>query len=205
MARIRRAGAFPIAIFLLMMTTGNAFQHGQALPGAMSVGAHTSQPIGHYRFCRTHRGECAIRARSLEPERMTIALRQRLAEINAQVNRSIRPLSDTAQFGSREVWSYPVAAGDCEDYALLKRRMLHKAGIPLSNLLMTLVRKPDGEGHAVLTVRTDQGDFVLDNRRERILRWDRTGYRFVKRQAVANTGDWVSIQRGRVSRVAATD
>lgn len=205
MASIRRALGFPIAIFFLMMTTGNAFQHGQALPGAMNVGAHTSQPIGHYRFCRTHRGECGLLVRSLQPERMTIPLRQKLADVNVEVNHAIRPMSDATQFGTREVWSYPVAAGDCEDYALLKRRMLNKAGIPLSNLLLTLARKPDGEGHAVLTVRTDQGDFVLDNRRDRILRWDRTGYRFIKRQAVANTGDWVSIQNGQVSRVAATN
>ncbi len=45
--------------------------------------------------------------------------------------------------------------GDCEDYALLKRKMLMQAGWPREALLMTVVRDKKGEGHAVLTVKTD--------------------------------------------------
>ena len=57
----------------------------------------------------------------------------------------------------------PNGAGDCEDYVLEKRRELMHKGLSASDLLITVVRKPDGEGHAMLTVRTDKGDFVLDN------------------------------------------
>ena len=53
--------------------------------------------------------------------------------------------------------------------------------------------KPDGEGHAVLTVRTDGGDFILDSLNPHVLRWDRTKYRYVKRQASDYTGHWVSV------------
>jgi predicted transglutaminase-like cysteine proteinase len=77
---------------------------------------------------------------------------------------------------------------------LEKRRMLNGMGVPLSNLLITVVRKPDGEGHAVLTVRTTKGDFVLDNLNDKVRSWDQTGYRFLKRQAIDNTGRWVSIR-----------
>ena len=63
-------------------------------------------------------------------------------------------------------------------------------------MLMTVVRKPDGEGHAVLTVRTDKGDFILDNLTDQVRTWDQTGYRFLKRQASDNTGRWVSIREG---------
>ena len=40
----------------------------------------------------------------------------------------------------------------------------------------------------------DRGDLILDNMREEIVSWDRTGYRFVKRQSALNPNDWVSIQ-----------
>lgn len=77
------------------------------------------------------------------------------------------------------------------------------SGIPLSNLLITVVRKPDGEGHAVLTVRTDKGDFVLDNLAAAVKLWDETGYRYLKRQASDHTGRWVSIRDGESTMVGA--
>ncbi|MCY1373525.1 hypothetical protein D3C81_1974220 [compost metagenome] len=64
----------------------------------------------------------------------------------------------------------------------------------MTDLLITVVRKPDGEGHAVLTVRTDRGDFVLDNLTDEVLRWDETEYTYLKRQAANNTGRWVTIE-----------
>ncbi|TIL83677.1 MAG: transglutaminase, partial [Mesorhizobium sp.] len=103
-----------------------------------------------------------------------------------------------------EVWAYPVrGVGDCEDYVLEKRRELNRLGVSYANLLMTVVRKPDGEGHAVLTVRTSKGDYVLDNLDGKVRSWDRTGYRFLKRQAIDNTGRWVSIRDGQPVLVGA--
>ena len=54
----------------------------------------------------------------------------------------------------------------------------------------------NGEGHAVLTVRTDRGDYILDNLINRVRLWSETGYRYLKRQAVDHTGHWVSIPDG---------
>jgi len=68
---------------------------------------------------------------------------------------------------------------------------------------MTVVIDHHGDGHLILTVRTDGGDLILDNMREDIVAWDRTGYRFVKRQSAINHNDWVSIQVLGDSRTAA--
>ena len=49
------------------------------------------------------------------------------------------------------------------------------------------------EGHAILTVTSEQGDFVLDNRRDEILRWRDANYRFLKRQSQKDPRQWVAL------------
>jgi predicted transglutaminase-like cysteine proteinase len=166
-----------------------------AAAGAMITGGITSQPIGHYDFCKANPVDCSIRSTDPSPVKMTGALWKQLAEVTAAVNANVKPMNDIDIYGKDEVWAYPdKGVGDCEDYVLEKRRELDRLGVPLSSLLITVVRKPDGEGHAVLTVRTSKGDFVLDNLSDKVRAWDQTGYRFLKRQAVDNTGRWVSIR-----------
>ena len=160
----------------------------------MLTGGLTSQPIGHYEFCQANPVECNIRMRDPGPEHMSGALWKQIVAVNVGVNAAIKPMNDIDIYGKDEVWAYPVGVGDCEDYALEKRRDLMRQGLSLSNLLLTVVRKPDGEGHAVLTVRTDKGDFVLDNLTNSVRQWDQTGYRFLKRQATNHTGRWVTIR-----------
>ncbi|MEO5759003.1 MAG: transglutaminase-like cysteine peptidase [Mesorhizobium sp.] len=163
----------------------------------MVTGGMTSQPIGHYDFCKLHSSECSIRPANLAPATMTDGLMRKLASVTARVNAAVKPMSDLEIYGKDEVWAYPdKGVGDCEDYVLEKRRQLSRSGISLADLLITVVRKPDGEGHAVLTVRTDKGDYVLDNLNDKVKSWDATGYRFLKRQAIDNTGRWVSIRGG---------
>ena len=110
---------------------------------------------------------------------------------------SLRRLRETPAFGI----TYPDSAADCEDYVLIKRKRLMEAGIAPSNLLITVVLQPNGEGHAVLTVRTDRGDFVLDNMRNKVLLWSQTEYRYLKRQSSVNAGKWVKLQDGRADAV----
>lgn len=163
----------------------------------MATGGLTSQPIGHYDFCQAHKSECAIRPAKLAPAALNSALWRQLNSVTAAVNAAVKPLSDVDIYGKEEVWAYPDSGvGDCEDYVLEKRRRLSNAGVSLANLLITVVRKPDGEGHAVLTVRTDKGDYILDNLTDDVRPWDQTGYRYLKRQATENTGRWVSIREG---------
>ncbi|RWK01997.1 transglutaminase-like cysteine peptidase [Mesorhizobium sp.] len=165
--------------------------------GAMTTGGLTSQPIGHYDFCRAHPSECNIRPDNLAPAKMTDGLWRRLTSVTARINAAVKPISDLDNYGKDEVWTYPDNGyGDCEDYVLEKRRQLYRMGMSLADLLITVVRKPDGEGHSVLTVRTDKGDYVLDNLTDKVKAWDETGYRFFKRQAIENTGRWVSIRDG---------
>lgn len=164
--------------------------------GSMEVGLSTSQPIGHYGFCQRHQAECDIRPQEQQLLRLTDQLWGLITEVNSAVNFLVRPMSDADIYGNDEYWTYPQnGVGDCEDYVLEKRRLLNQRGISLANLLITVVRKPDGEGHAVLTVRTDQGDFILDNLQAEIKPWRETGYKYLKRQASYHTGRWVSLNR----------
>ena len=163
--------------------------------GYMAAGGLTSQPIGHYEFCKTSPFECSIRTRDRGPIVMSDDWRATIEYVNLSVNREIRPMNDRDIYGKEEFWAYPTnGVGDCEDYVLEKRKRLHAAGIPLSNLLITVVRKPDGEGHAVLTVRTTEGDLILDNLSDEVKLWSWTSYEFLKRQATNHTGRWVSLR-----------
>ena len=71
--------------------------------------------------------------------------------------------------------------------------MLMQAGWPREALLITVVRDKNGDGHAVLTVKTDKGEFVLDNQNDDIVLWSETGYRFVKRQSQSDPNVWVAL------------
>jgi predicted transglutaminase-like cysteine proteinase len=103
-------------------------------------------------------------------------------------------MTDLEHYGVVEKWAYPEDGyGDCEDYVLLKRRMLMQIGWPRGALLITVVRDKKGDGHAVLTVRSDKGEFILDNQEAEILPWSETGYRYVKRQSQSDPNVWVSL------------
>nr|CAD6629992.1 transglutaminase [Rhizobium sp. Khangiran2] len=164
---------------------------------SMIIGGVTSQPIGHYEFCRRNLVECSIRLSSSPAPELSAQGWAVIEEVNRSVNKRIAPRTDKQIFGQEEVWAYPTTEGDCEDYALLKRRELARRGFSLSDLLITVVRKPDGEGHAILTVRTAQGDFVLDNLEADVRAWNETSYLYVKRQSSSDTGRWVSIESGK--------
>ncbi|HET6375524.1 MAG TPA: transglutaminase-like cysteine peptidase, partial [Methylocella sp.] len=81
----------------------------------------------------------------------------------------------------------------CEDYALYKRKILIDEGFPRQALLMTVVKDEHLEGHAVLTVKTTGGEFVLDNMNDEVKPWAQTGYHFVKRQSQTDQNVWVQI------------
>lgn len=139
------------------------------------LGGNTSVPVGYQGgyslegerisgFCERHWNECDIRFRDVRPEEMSPEKWEIVRRINYDVNRKVRPKNDIDMHGVSEHWSYPDNGfGDCEDYVLEKRRLLAGQGLSLSNLLITVLRRTNGEGHAVLTLRTISGDFILDN------------------------------------------
>lgn len=181
-------------IAIAAAVAGTSYSGSASANNAMAVGGLTSQPIGHYEFCNRTPAECLVRPRDSGPVKLTRSLWHQIQMVNVSVNRKVRPINDIDLHGKEEVWSYPDTMGDCEDYVLLKRKELMRRGVSLSNLLITVVRKQDGEGHAILTVRTDKGDFILDNLNDRVKLWNKTGYRFLKRQSSNHTGRWVNIR-----------
>lgn len=128
----------------------------------------------------------------LDRDAMTI-----LKTVNRRVNHDLIADTDAHVYQVNDYWEAPAltrgARGDCEDFALVKRRLLIAAGIPATALSLAIVRTRYGEDHAVLVVATRQGDFVLDNLASRVRPWQKTGYDWVSRQGPGDDLGWVSL------------
>jgi predicted transglutaminase-like cysteine proteinase len=183
--------ALAAAVFFAIEAPGVA---GSDVATFVSVGADTSVPYGWVEFCARYRGECEDEDRAVQPIELTPAAMRKIQRINAWVNKNIVAVSDQDHWGVVDQWDYPTdGKGDCEDFALLKRRMLIEEGFPRQALLMTVVKESNGDGHAILTIKTNRGEFVLDNLSNEVKPWTKAPYRFVKRQSEANQNVWVSI------------
>ena len=166
----------------------------------------TSVPIGHAEFCQIHNDECGPHARVADVMTLTEARWEQLVGTNNRMNSDIVPITDQDLYKVGEFWTYPDGYGDCEDIALAKRRALIEEGWDPSTLLIAVVRERNGNGHAVLMVRTDRGDLVLDNQDGLVRLWNETPYHFIKRQSQDNSGEWVQIDDTRsVVTVASTN
>jgi len=162
--------------------------------GWTPVGNITSVPYGWVDFCQRYKGECENPGGM--PRKIELAAKslREIERINRWVNKNIESVSDMDHWGVIDQWDYPTdGKGDCEDYVLLKRKLLAEQGFPIQSLLVTVVKDRNNDGHAVLTVHTDHGDYVLDNMTDDIKGWKQTGYRFVKRQSQTDMNTWVSI------------
>lgn len=158
----------------------------------MRIYGSSQPPYGFVRFCEQNPAAC----RSQGPGTRFEATPERLSdldEVNRLVNHTIEPATDAEIYGVSEYWTLPADKGDCEDYALLKQKILMSRGWPSSSLLMTVVRDEKGEGHAILTARTTQGDFILDNKSDEVRLWTQSDYRFVMRQSYLDPRVWVSL------------
>jgi len=166
----------------------------------VSVGAVTRAPIGWVEFCVEYKAECKTQREDPRDILLTAKVWSDMVKVNEWVNDNVKPITDLEHWGVVERWNYPDdGRGDCEDYVLLKRRMLMRAGWPRQALLITVVRDKKGDGHAVLTVKTDRGEFILDNQTEQILAWNETGYHFVKRQSQEDPNMWVALGKPAVA------
>jgi predicted transglutaminase-like cysteine proteinase len=198
---------FAGALFALAIVVGPAAA-SQSIdlsnPAFAPTTGPTSIPIGAAEFCKARRAECGPSAGGVEVESLTDSGWQQLVSINEGVNASVLPITDQELYEVTEFWTYPQGQGDCEDYALEKRRQLIARGWDSSALLMTVVRQQNGEGHAVLMVRTDRGDLVLDNQVGQVLLWKDTTYQFIKRQSQTDSRKWVGIDDTRIITASAT-
>lgn len=161
---------------------------------AMRAFGPTDPPYAFWRFCDEFAEEC-VKRRTVDARlEATGAQLTMLAEVNLNVNQSIEPVTDLEHYAISDYWTLPQnGKGDCEDYAVLKRKLLIQAGWPPSALLITVVRDEKMEGHAVLTARIGKGDFILDNKTDDIKLWSRTPYRFVMRQSYLDPKAWVAL------------
>ncbi|WP_417671795.1 transglutaminase-like cysteine peptidase [Roseibium sp.] len=169
----------------------------------MAMGKAVKPPLGHIQFCDENRKACRGETDTPVVVKLSEQRWQELIDLNTRINRQIKPVTDEALFGKLEYWTYPKGgAGDCEEYVLEKQRALIAAGWPKSALLITVAKDVKNAGHAVLTVRTDQGDMILDNQIEAVLPWYSTPYRYIKRQSTRNPAKWTGISDTRVTTVA---
>ena len=197
--RVLAFGIAGLAAVLLVITAAAAREIGTsriaALPRASQIPATAvARPTSAWtEFCRRAPAECALDL----SEPATLGLSRQawdaMQAVNRRVNASITPISDYDHWGVLDRWDLPDNGyGDCEDIQLLKRKLLVERGLPRRAMRMTVVIDHLGDGHAVLMVRTDRGDFILDNKTDAILPWDRTGYVYSKREGQESSA-WVSL------------
>src|SRR5215207_3372026 len=194
----RRIGV-AAAVYVALLLTFGAPTYAQTL-ASLPAPSQTLTPAGGARpvaawtsFCERYPAECAVDVS--EPALLTLTpeIWRMIVSVNRGVNKRIKPMTDLKHWGVIDKWDFPDdGLGDCEDYQLLKRKLLVEHGLPRRALRMTVVIDEQGEGHAVLMVRTDRGDFILDNKRMSVLPWKDTGYVFVKREGHDSLA-WVSL------------
>lgn len=146
------------------------------------------RPAAYDGFCQSHPGECDMTGRSLVE--LNARMLQALIRTNREVNAGIRFADDLEWQGYEEEWSYPVTgSGDCEDFALEKRRRLVAWGLPRASMSMAVVyHKTFMCPHALLLVETTAGTLALDNLDSAIRCWDKAPYNYESRERV--DGQW---------------
>ena len=160
----------------------------------MTVGALTNAPSAWLVFCGKYAGQCGNK----DTKHFYISDDDRafaeLSRVNKEVNARVKPMSDMDHWGVLDQWDLPRdSTGDCEDYALEKRRILMEEGVPSQVILLTFAMDTEGKGHVVLTAHMQSGDYILDNLVDDIHVWHETNYQFIKRQSYDNQGQWVLV------------
>ncbi|WP_297105355.1 transglutaminase-like cysteine peptidase [uncultured Devosia sp.] len=161
-----------LVLALVVTSTGGASAYHQtstapAFEPVVQMAAIT--PLSMQYFCAKNRSEC--RSGGSGQVTMTPDLMAMLKQVNVHVNRAIRPKVDVS-----DNWSLNPTAGDCEDYVISKRSMLIRHGVSAGSLRIAYTHTRRGEPHAVLVVRTSQGDYVLDNLNNSVKTLRASGY-----------------------------
>lgn len=182
-----------IASFLLSSLGGIAAQAGTALAFlAPQTASHA--PSGFKGLCARYAWVCDSSRRHAVADQASLSIAR---QINRKVNRGVIQIDDRAQYGVDEHWALPTArGGDCEDLVLLKKKLLIERGLPAGALLIATVLDRRMNSHAVLVLRTAEGDLVLDSLTDRILLWNRTGYTFLKLQNPEAKSQWNAVLAG---------
>jgi len=152
-------------------------------------------PMAHSVFCYEYPKDCTIRKIAFRGGKFALTPQRRrdLEEVNARVNRSIRPERNVIGLAG-EKWIVSPKSGDCNDYAVTKQHELLARGWPSRTLLLAEVRTSWGEGHLILVVRTAEGDLVLDNMNPNIRFWSKAPYQWVRVQSPKNPRAWSTVR-----------
>jgi predicted transglutaminase-like cysteine proteinase len=193
------ASVFRAALIGLPLVIGGATGQAQTLASLPSSTQPiekngTARPIlGWVKFCEQFPVECSINMSEPTTIELSPQIWNTIVAVNRRVNTKIKPITDKDHWGIVDRWEFPDdGMGDCEDFQLLKRRTLVERGLPRRAMRMTVVIDEIGEGHAVLMIRTDRGDYILDNKTSAVLPWNQTGYVYVKRESQDGMA-WVSL------------
>lgn len=192
--RLSSLAGFALVLAVLAAQSSVVKAFGNKDVAYASVGGETSIPYGWIDFCQRYKGECAGAELPAVDVNLTDKAMREIQQVNATVNHAVEAVPDLEHWGVVDRWDYPMdGKGDCEDYALMKRKVLIERGFPRQALLMTVVRDENNEGHAVLTVKTNGGEFILDNLSDDVKPINRIAYRLMKRQSQQDPNVWVAL------------
>ncbi|WP_158240603.1 transglutaminase-like cysteine peptidase [Telmatospirillum siberiense] len=166
------------ALFL-SACAGGPLPASSQIPGGV---VSNTLPAGYAQFCGRHQELCTLPAQATTAQAvvpMTAETEKQLSQVNVSINRAIRPMADAGKAGYWE----PASAGDCKTYTVRKMQALLALGLPREALHVAIVRTPQAESHAVLTVDTDRGTYVLDNMSDELQPWEKLPYTFWSREA----------------------
>ncbi|OBZ96665.1 hypothetical protein ADU59_02635 [Pararhizobium polonicum] len=127
--------------------------------------------LSYQLFCLQYGNECRTSSRNV------IAYTNKLRTVLASVNRTVNRVMPDIR-ASREFLSLNPLSGASDDYAMMKRGQLIRAGLPAGALRVASVTTPEGRSHSVLVVTTSTGELVLDNRQASVMKRNATGYSF---------------------------
>jgi predicted transglutaminase-like cysteine proteinase len=148
-------------------------------------------PSGFVAFCLRNSDQCELPKNSPAVVHLNTETFELLARVNRTMNAAIQPEDDAQHYGPADYWTIVTDGyGDCEDYALTKRKALIEAGLPVAALRLAVVLTGSRERHAVLTVVTDRGDFVMDNLSADVRPWTDLSYTWLERQDPKKPWRW---------------
>ena len=174
------------------MLLGGSPTWAQGSSAHLSLVSVATTPKGAADLCIRHAWACSNPKGKLQGDTRAILAAAR--DVNRRVNRRVRTVDDMVQYRVPDFWTLPSKrGGDCEDLALLKKRELLQRGIAANRLLMATVYGRRVGAHAVLVLRLDDGDYVLDILNNSIKPWHRTKYTFLRIQNPKAPGTWMTV------------
>lgn len=178
------ANAFPLSTSMRAIDNAAAFINGSR---------PVLGPFGHTVMCSRKPDLCTAPEKAYQEVALNTLNKALIEHVNLEINRTIRYRPDPIDMGIADRWRVAVTEGDCEDIALAKRQRLIELGFPAGAMRLAVGHVETGEGHAVLVLRTEGGDVILDNRRDDVVAWNDHDMRWSMIQSAENPRRWLAI------------